>query len=355
MIGEFLKKLGITDSNIGKSAFLNSLLPDYVPWMPSSFIVSVTNKCNYKCVMCCIGSANIKRMNMDSKVFWEASRYFENKSVTFVGGEPFLHPDLLGFIKICQSKNARVGIVTNGSLFSDEVLKFSNLSQITFSIDGVYENYNRIRVNGDFDKVIETLKRINRKELMSVNFVGMRSNIDDFPTLIRIVGDYVNSIQMVHPLCYSQDIADQHLDRYIGHTCSVFAEGIRIAKKYNVRLTLPSFKPCARGCINPWALPIIGLKGDIYPCHILVGSDQREPVPEFYEGSCVTPPDNTAVGNIMEEDFMQIWNGKKMREFRRELRKINVSSLRKREDYTELRRKYLNYCQICPSRWGCAC
>jgi len=358
MIGKLLKSVGISDENIGKSAFLNSLLPDYVPWMPSSFIVSITNKCNYKCVMCCIGSGDIERMNMDREVFRRASRYFKNKSVTFVGGEPLLHPDLLEFLQIYHFANARVNIVTNGSLLTegwvDTLTQFPNLT-LTISIDGVGDNYNRIRVNGNFETVIKNLKRINRKDLVSVNLVGMKSNIDDLPKLIEIVGDYVNSVQVVHPLCYSQDIADQHLNRDIGHANGIFRESIAIATEYNVRLTLPNFKPRARGCINPWALPIIGLGGDVYPCHILVGSDQRKPVPEYYEGTCVTPPVYTSMGNIMESDFMQIWNGKKMRQFRRELRRISVSSLKSDENYVELRGDYTNYCQICPSRWGVAC
>jgi MoaA/NifB/PqqE/SkfB family radical SAM enzyme len=371
---QIAKVIGVSDNNLRKSAFLNSLIPDFVPFMPSSVIVGITSKCNLQCAMCSRTINGVNSMHMELKVFSRVSECFCNKTVTLVGiGEPFLHPNIFEFIEICQLNRSNVNIVTNGTLlFEDRVqrlLQYSNLRTLTFSIDGVGDNYDRIRKGSSFKTVVNNLRQIDRlkKEKgvifpsLSVNFVGMKTNVDDFPELIKIVGDYIDNIQMVHPLCYTREMAVNHLHKNVEHAKKIFDKSIKIADEHCVKLTLPYLMPRARGCINPWALPIVGMKGDIYPCHILVGSDQRESESEFYDDTMIIPPNDTSVGNIMTSDFDNIWNNSQIRSFRRDLSKINVFSLKQRYQgriYTEMREKWSSssiYCELCPNRWDCAC
>ena len=82
-------------------------------------------------------------------------------------GEIFLNPDLIHIIKYAHNNNiiltANGG--TNFNTVSDEVLealvKF-HFQSITIAIDGVsQEVYSIYRVNGDFNKVIDNIKKLN--------------------------------------------------------------------------------------------------------------------------------------------------------------------------------------------------
>jgi MoaA/NifB/PqqE/SkfB family radical SAM enzyme len=324
--------------------------------------------------MCSRNASGIEGMHMRKEVFLKASTYFSNKTITMVGiGEPLLHPNIFEFIDICQKKNAKVCIVTNGTLLSKDKSKylmgFHNMRLITFSIDGVGENYNRIRINSDFQSVVDNVKWIDALKksrgsyypFLGINFVGMKSNIRDLPELIRILGNHIGTIQVVHPLCYSQDTASNHLNSHVEYAKAIFEEITKVALDHNVKLTLPQLGHQPRGCINPWALPIIGVQGDIYPCHILVANDQRETMPEFYNGTCITPPEDTSLGNIMDTKFSEIWNCNKIKHLRKMLAKVSYSDLSKNykeADYINIRKEWTQntfYCKVCPNRWGCAC
>lgn len=323
--------------------------------------------------MCSRTIHGIENMHMSKDLFLKAAMYFNNKTVSILGaGEPFLHPDIFEFIQICQSRNSIVNLVTNGTLLSEDkakrLLQYPNIRSVTFSIDGVYDNYNKIRVNGDFQTVVNNFKRISelrngaKRPLLSVNFVGMRSNIDDFPELIKILGAYADTIELSHPINFSHDMATEHLNNNIEYAETVFNESVKIAQEYNTKLILRRLKPYGGGCIEPWTAPYIGIKGDVYACCMIGGNDPLETVTAFYDdASIVCDRAGNSLGNIMDTDFDQIWNSDKLRQFRKALSKVNVIYLKKKYEgdiYVEMLRKWTSsifYCKLCPYRWNCAC
>jgi MoaA/NifB/PqqE/SkfB family radical SAM enzyme len=307
-------------------------------------------------------------MNMSKDIFNASAKYFGNKTINIVGpGEPFLHPNIFGFIEICQSRNAGVHIVTNGSLLtkhkSKQLLEYTNLQSIAFSIDATGENYNKIRVNGHFSAVIDNLRQFHELKknmklnfpLLTINFVGMRSNVDEFPKLLNLAGEYINTMQLIHPIAFTPEMADDHLNNYPEYAQSIFNQSILIAQKYNVKLILPNLFPRARKCIYPWTLPYIGLTGNVYPCHMFGGGDQRDPITAYYGSKSVScDPEKNIIGNIT--DFDKIWNNQKMTQFRKNLSKININN--SKNTYLETMTKWSHhdpYCKACPSRWDCAC
>ena len=367
-----VESLGLSDEKIRGSAFIHRLLPVHAYWSPIAFTVSITTHCNLKCPMCIRTINNIKPMHMDVGLFVHAIKYFKGKTVNIVGsGEPLMHPDFFDFMNVCLANDVGVHLVTNGMLLdgrkAEQLASYSNLQSVAFFIDSVQENYKDIRVGGDFETVYKNLVGLdiariknNSKFSIVVNTVGMRSNIEGFPKLVDWLGITVDSIQLIHPLAYTPEMAQEHLDRDPLGAKSIFKESIEIAKSRNVKLKLPSLIPRARGCIYPWVLPVVGVKGDVYPCHMYGGGDQCSPIREYYgKASMVCDASKMVMGNIV--DFDKIWNGEVIRKLRGWLSSVNVFDLKhgycgnsEYEEQINLRGSYF-YCAVCPSRWDCAC
>jgi MoaA/NifB/PqqE/SkfB family radical SAM enzyme len=308
--------------------------------------------------MCPRAIRGVESMHMSEEVFSKAVDCFRGRHVNILGlGEPFMHPGIFDFLRICKSSS--VHLTTNGTLLSENriklLLQYSNLRELAFSIDGVADSYDRVRVNGDFQTVVDNVKRISslRKgyPILTVNFVGMQSNIEDLAKLINILGKYVDKFHVIHPVADSKFVALDHLNQDIIYARKVFTESYTIARKYNIKLELPHLGPRSRRCIYPWVIPNIGIKGDVYPCHML--SEIFNPMTQFYGNFSMANVGNYSLGNIMEKDFSLMWNGNQIKWLRRYLKEVNIH---RDIDYNQvLVSNPLFYCTICPNRWDSAC
>ena len=86
-------------------------------------------------------------------------------------GEIFLNPEIIHIIKICFHKGIKLtaGNGTNFNKVNDDVLdtlvKYK-FAYINISIDGTsQESYVKYRINGDYQKVIDNIKRLNSYKL----------------------------------------------------------------------------------------------------------------------------------------------------------------------------------------------
>jgi len=349
--------VGLSNQNIKGSAFLCGLLPAKVPWMPVAFTISITTKCNLRCTMCSRTIHGVEPMNMSRELFLQAAKFFDNKTVTMLGaGEPFIHPNIFEFIEICQNKNVKLNLVTNGMLLNESkiqrLLQYK-INSLVFSIDGVNEGYNKIRVGGNFQTVLEHFKRVSelRKDMsLGINFVAMKSNADDFPKLVEIFGANADVIELSHPIIFSADETDEHLNKNAAQAERIFAESTKIAKKYGTKLILRKLKPYATRCVEPWVAPYIGIKGDVYPCCMIGGGNPQEKEEEFYEDAHITRH-VTSFGHV--SDFGEVWNNQKFQDFRKALQKINTS--KDGDDYMKVIKLPVSYCKLCPYRWNCVC
>jgi len=84
--------------------------------------------------------------------------------VTMCGnyGDPIYHPDLLELIKAFKSQGAVLDIITNGSYrkqswWQELTNELSSDDSVTFSIDGIPENFTQYRVNGDWKTIHDAI------------------------------------------------------------------------------------------------------------------------------------------------------------------------------------------------------
>jgi len=72
--------------------------------------------------------------------------------------DPIYHPDLAGMIQDLRARGAVISITTNGShrkqsWWEELVNELSPADCVTFSIDGIPENFTQYRINGDWETI----------------------------------------------------------------------------------------------------------------------------------------------------------------------------------------------------------
>ncbi|MCC2678292.1 MAG: radical protein [Pseudobdellovibrio sp.] len=158
-----------------------------------SITINVNQICNLKCAYCAAGGdgtygepltqISIEKTLPQIKFFIDRLPHNAKFSITFVGGEPLLHPFAVKAIydyavELCKKKNVRfsISIVTNGTLITPEVAKLLKQMQIhiTISLDGVKEINDVVRPSKNKSSSTEaTLNGLN-------NFNSDRGSIISF-------------------------------------------------------------------------------------------------------------------------------------------------------------------------------
>lgn len=89
----------------------------------------------------------------------------ENIQISMCGnyGDPIYHPDLIGMVRDLKSRGATISLTTNGShrkrtWWQDLVNELSANDCVTFSVDGVPENFIQYRINGDWETIQEAVE-----------------------------------------------------------------------------------------------------------------------------------------------------------------------------------------------------
>jgi radical SAM protein with 4Fe4S-binding SPASM domain len=95
-------------------------------------------------------------------------------------GEPLLHPDLWEMISFASERKIKTSIITNGTLLKDKIIDRifqSGLSTISFSMDGVGENYTSAR-GFEYDKLKKgILEFITEKKKRNLDLPRIELNV----------------------------------------------------------------------------------------------------------------------------------------------------------------------------------
>ncbi len=156
--------------------------------------ISVTDRCNYKCVYCRTGNEGALFADLPMQDYLRMARVFVSLGITKIritGGEPLLRKGLLDFVrelggmKTLDGERLDLAITTNGHLLADmaQPLKDAGLRRVTVSVDAVTpDKFARItRVPGSYDAVIAGLRAAKAAGLepIKVNAVLLRGFNDD--------------------------------------------------------------------------------------------------------------------------------------------------------------------------------
>ncbi|MCM8825305.1 MAG: radical SAM protein [Candidatus Omnitrophica bacterium] len=164
----------------------------------------ITNLCNLRCRHCYQDAFDAS----EDISFLQTQKLFENLSyflkenrlrltVDVTGGEPFLHPNFWKILMLLEQSNVveKFGIITNGTLLSNETIKklnsFKKLKTIKISCEGVEkESYQFIR-RLPYEKFLNSLEKLSlfsgEKLLM---FTITQINTTQIPLLFEMVNRY---------------------------------------------------------------------------------------------------------------------------------------------------------------------
>ena len=156
--------------------------------------VSITDRCNYKCVYCRTGEVGAQYPELAIDEYLRLIRRFVALGITKVrltGGEPLLRRGLLELVSELKSLRTIMGepldlaLTTNGHLLEDLAapLRAAGLDRVTVSMDAVdAPTFERItRIPGSFETVLRGVRAARAAGLtpLKINCVLLRGFNDD--------------------------------------------------------------------------------------------------------------------------------------------------------------------------------
>ncbi|HWC18388.1 MAG TPA: GTP 3',8-cyclase MoaA [Terriglobales bacterium] len=178
--------------------------------------ISITDRCNYRCVYCRTGNEGAQYADLKLEEYLRMVRVLVSlgiEKVRITGGEPLLRSGVVDFVRQLSSLRTAAGrdldiaITTNGHLLADmaEPLRQAGLSRITVSMDAVDpDKFARItRVGNGYARVLAGVRAAKRAGLdpVKVNCVLLRGfnedQIVEFAKFSRAEGVIVRFIEFM--------------------------------------------------------------------------------------------------------------------------------------------------------------
>lgn len=334
---------------INKLVDINKLIDRFFLIWPFGFspiclnvVFELTYLCNLSCPFCYLRIEEIekgikqKKILSKQQIFAIIDKIPAIASITFTGGEIFLIKDILEILAYAK-KHHRLGLISNLTLNNREINKTLvdiGVDSLMFSIDGDKIFHNKMRGKESFKKTINNVKEIqqikrgkNKKTpLLTMNTVIIPENVSFLEKLVSLakeLGVDCLNFQLLDP---SIDRSGYRLFNNLSHLESnlkkiskikkeilkiSLKKAIKKAKDLNVRLTFsPSFNlkqilDYYQGkvdfknfyCSKIFTSTRISPQGFVYPCY------------------------NLKIGNILENNFFNLFNSKKYQSFRQQVKK----------------------------------
>lgn len=326
----------LINKSIGKGKILSGIYLNKVFQGPYSVYVNLTDHCNLNCLMCSGYSPLLKkkdhRQNKDflpKEILDKLVNSLDALNVQLVtitgGGEPFLHPYLMDFVRALCKTRKDVTIITNGTMIQDEQLpellkldvnlRFSLIAASAEKYVEVHPNQTAktfLRLKNNLAFIKNTRERIHSRSVISILFVIFKNNFEEIPVMFNMGKEY--NVDFVHfmPAIFNQeemkelflndadfkilkDIAVHSKDSLctdITNVCNDLKINQNFVTNMN-KLDLKRSTPCYKGWNFCWILA----NGDVLPCC-----------------NC-----NTSLGNIKDETLENIWHSKRYSEQRRSM------------------------------------
>jgi radical SAM protein with 4Fe4S-binding SPASM domain len=316
-------------------------VPDYAS-APRRIYWELTRRCNLNCRSCFNRRGNIsKEMSKEdilrlASILYDAGVY----EIRCTGGEPTQRDDLFEILEALSEMGFYISLATNGIYSKDTLQKLikSPVDWIILSVDGANEASNaEIRGLGNYARVMDSLR--------SMKEIGCRIRIN---TLIRRGHFLYQHLEGLAKICEEQGVEslnciplrpvtnDPDLTA-LQLNAVEFKEFIlslkRLKKEYTVKfvttldLELTSendriyFKD--RSCAAGREGAVISPDGDLYGCSYSPASDPY---------ATTETRSKYVAGNLLQEDFLEIWNDSSRWAIYRDLKK-----------YKHMRCKICNY------------
>jgi radical SAM protein with 4Fe4S-binding SPASM domain len=262
--------------------------------IPKVLNIELTNICNLRCSVC-IDNNGSKKGFMDiallKKIIEENREVLHDQSVWLhFSGESLIHPEIDKIIRLLKTNEIRCRLSTNATLLTEkksaEIMQ-SGLDYIVFSVDGASkETYERIRIGANFEEVennilnfLKIKKENNYKIKTQIQFIKMKENEHELKSFLeKWKKTSVNYINI--------------------KSFSTRAWNVNNIGNFGNVNKLKSKKKKRYPCFYLWETLIVLWNGDVVPC-------------------CQDLAGRLKVGNISDNNLLEIWNNQTMTKLRK--------------------------------------
>ena len=165
--------------------------------------MEITNNCNLNCEMCHIHDLKRGYGYMDIRLYRKIlNQAVKLKPTTLhlnFEGESFLHPKIREFLRLGYlSGIPRRVLFTNGMMVKPHLEAIAKyLTKITFSLDGIGEVNDKIRVGCNYDTVIENIEELKliREKLGSTLKIG--ANLTNYTQTPEQIHDFMTEMLQI--------------------------------------------------------------------------------------------------------------------------------------------------------------
>lgn len=158
--------------------------------IPLNLIISLTNKCNLKCIHCFKNCSSNKNTFINYDNLINVLNYFKGKirSLQLTGGEPMLHDNFFEILDFSK-KNFSTMITTTGTLINEKnIEKFIGANNIQLSLYSHVERKHDefTTLTDSYKKTVQALELINKFNIESViGTILTKNTLNDIEDFIK--------------------------------------------------------------------------------------------------------------------------------------------------------------------------
>lgn len=183
--------------------------------------VHLTDACNLSCRHCLFAASPAKTRRLEAEWLRETvdqALALGCRLFSFTGGEPFLYPDFLSFLRrlLKGNQDVHAAILTNGMLLDRyiDALKGMDRLHLQLSFDGLETAHDRLRGRGSYRKLMENLRALQEAEIpVTLSVALSRENIEDLPQLVDVAAEVgAASIHLLYHFVRGKGSREQFID-----------------------------------------------------------------------------------------------------------------------------------------------
>ncbi|SDK53080.1 radical SAM additional 4Fe4S-binding SPASM domain-containing protein [Maridesulfovibrio ferrireducens] len=316
--------------NIGLSKLMSNFKwAGFLPYYPTQISIEPTIACNYRCLSCPHGMPLEDRKQVFHRDKFMSLEKYKKVIDSICGktwylsltgiGESFLHPEIFEMIEYAANKGMFVTIETNASVMDPVRVAGLPIQSVHLALDCMsQESYGEYRIGGQIDVVrdniialCEEIEKSNSGMKLLIRYLINKYTEDEFEEAKSLVSkyDFVTLYKgnfiipppdfetfKVKPQATSVEnyekwkpVKDSNYDNYQLDPTT----GLMRDRSY--------FNEFTGGCPGVYSGAYINSDGEMFPCCVAAPFTPKE----------------LSYGNVFEDDFGAVWNGKKARTFRR--------------------------------------
>lgn len=277
---------------------------------PINMQVELTSYCNLRCLVCPVGTGDLKReavaidVGSFDRLMQEVGPYLLTLSL-WAWGEPLLHPELASILSIARKYPAAILLSTNGqNLNKPRILEALQMHPPTYLIvatDGLCDETNSLyRIGAKMAPLMEGVRELaqwkkrtgSKLPVLHCRFLAMKHNEQEIPALRAFADENGFDMVSIRGLSIIDSSEDIHRELLTGRESLrpyAYREGKRVRRKDFV-------------CQHAFSFPTVLADGTVVACEQDYNAVQ-------------------AYGVVSEQSsFRSIWFGRKAAEIRRVIR-----------------------------------